>query len=122
MRRPFITYSSQNPWNFLDMEVIMIKEDDKCLNPIQLKSIQSERFFNKNTQLDTRKYNIQVLQIKKFVESYFVIYLYFKKLPALGFSVHMLRFLQSLLKKNSVLGRHFGTRHFSNPKPDYPIS
>ena len=28
---PFIMYSSQNPWNFLDMEVIMIKEDDKCL-------------------------------------------------------------------------------------------
>ena len=37
---PFITYSSQNPWNFLDMEVIMIKEDDKCLNPFQLKPIQ----------------------------------------------------------------------------------
>ena len=30
---PFIMYSSQNPWNFLDMEVIMIKEDDKCLSP-----------------------------------------------------------------------------------------
>ena len=28
----------------------------------------------------------------------------FKKLPALGSSVHMLRFLQSLLKKTSVLG------------------
>ena len=26
---PFIRYSSQNPKNFLDMEVIMIKEDDK---------------------------------------------------------------------------------------------
>ena len=26
---PFITYYSQNPWNFLDMEVIMIKEDDR---------------------------------------------------------------------------------------------
>ena len=25
-------YSSQNPWNFLDREVIMIKEDDKCDN------------------------------------------------------------------------------------------
>ena len=37
---PFIMYSSQNPWNFLDMEVIMIKEDDKCLNPFQLKLIR----------------------------------------------------------------------------------
>ena len=37
---PFIMYSSQNPWNFLDMEVIMIKEDDKCLSPFQLKSIR----------------------------------------------------------------------------------
>ena len=36
---PFIMYSSQNPWNFFDMEVIMIKEDDKCLSPFQLKSI-----------------------------------------------------------------------------------
>ena len=35
---PFIMYSSQNPWNFLDMEVIMIKEDDKCLSPFQIKS------------------------------------------------------------------------------------
>ena len=25
VRSPFITYCSQNPWNFLDMEVIMIK-------------------------------------------------------------------------------------------------
>ena len=32
--------SSQNPWNFLDMEVIMIKEDDKWLSPLQLKSIR----------------------------------------------------------------------------------
>ena len=40
VRSPFITYSSQNPWNFLDMEVIMIKEDDKCLSPFQLKSIR----------------------------------------------------------------------------------
>ena len=39
-RSPFITYSSQNPWNFIDMEVIMIKEDDKCLSPFQLKSIR----------------------------------------------------------------------------------
>ena len=30
VRKPIITYSSRNPWNFLDMEVIMIKEDDKC--------------------------------------------------------------------------------------------
>ena len=30
VRSPFITYFSQTPWNFLDMEVIMIKEDDKC--------------------------------------------------------------------------------------------
>ena len=37
---PFIMYSSQNPWNFLDMEVIMIKEDDKCSSPSQLKSIR----------------------------------------------------------------------------------
>ena len=37
---PFIAYSSQNPRNFLDMEVIMIKEDDKCLSPFQLKSIR----------------------------------------------------------------------------------
>ena len=66
-------YSSQNPWNFLDMEVIMMKEDDNCLSLFQLKSIRVT-FFNKNTQLDTRKYNIQVLQIKNFVESYFVIY------------------------------------------------
>ena len=36
---PFIMYSSENPWNFLDMEVIMIK-DDKCLSPFQLKSIR----------------------------------------------------------------------------------
>ena len=36
---PFIMYSSQNPWNFLDMEVIMIKEDVKCLSPFHLKSI-----------------------------------------------------------------------------------
>ena len=27
VRSPFITYSSQNPWNFLDTEVIMVKED-----------------------------------------------------------------------------------------------
>ena len=40
VRSPFITYSSQNPWNFLNMEVIMIKEDDKCLSPFQLKSIR----------------------------------------------------------------------------------
>ena len=40
VRSPFITYSSQNPWNFLDMEVIMNKEDDKCLSPFQLKSIR----------------------------------------------------------------------------------
>ena len=33
---PFIMYSSQNPSNFLDMEVIMIKEDVKCLSPFQL--------------------------------------------------------------------------------------
>ena len=26
VRSPFITYSSQNPWKFLDMEVIMIKK------------------------------------------------------------------------------------------------
>ena len=38
-RSPFITYSSQNTWNFLDMEVIMIKEDDKGSSPPQLKSI-----------------------------------------------------------------------------------
>ena len=37
---PFIMYSSQIPWNFLDMEVIMIKEDVKCLSPFQLKSIR----------------------------------------------------------------------------------
>ena len=36
VRSPFITYSSQNPWNFLDMAVIMIK-DDKCLSPFQFK-------------------------------------------------------------------------------------
>ena len=30
VRRPFVTYSSQNPWNFLDIEVIKIKEDDQC--------------------------------------------------------------------------------------------
>ena len=29
VRSPFITYSSQNPWNFLYMEVIMI-EEEKC--------------------------------------------------------------------------------------------
>ena len=40
VRSPFITYSSQNPWNFLDIEVIIIKEDDKCLSPFQLKSIR----------------------------------------------------------------------------------
>ena len=40
VRNPFITYSSQNPWNFLDMDVIIIKEDDKCLSPFQLKSIR----------------------------------------------------------------------------------
>ena len=37
---PFIMYSSQNPWNFLDMEEIMIKEDVKCLSPFHLKSIR----------------------------------------------------------------------------------
>ena len=37
-RSPFITYSSQISE---DMEVIMIKEDDKCLSPFQLKSIQA---------------------------------------------------------------------------------
>ena len=37
VKSPFITYSSQNPWNFLDMEVIMIK-DDKCFSPFQLRS------------------------------------------------------------------------------------
>ena len=37
---PFIMYSSQNPWNFLDMEMIMIKEDVKCLSPFRLKSIR----------------------------------------------------------------------------------
>ena len=37
---PFIMYSSQNPWNFLDMKVIMIKKDDKCLSPFQLKSMR----------------------------------------------------------------------------------
>ena len=40
VRSPSFTYSSQNPWNFLDMEVIIIKEDDKCLSPFQLKSIR----------------------------------------------------------------------------------
>ena len=40
--------SSQNPWNFLDMEVIMIKEDDKCLSPFQLKSIRVTRATNAN--------------------------------------------------------------------------
>ena len=37
---PFIMYSSQNPWNFLDMEVIMIKKDVRCLSPFHLKSIR----------------------------------------------------------------------------------
>ena len=40
VRSPFITYSSQNPWKFLEMELIMIKEDDKFLSPFQLKSIR----------------------------------------------------------------------------------
>ena len=40
VRSPFIKYSSQNPWNFLDMEVIMIKDDDKYLSHFQLKSIR----------------------------------------------------------------------------------
>ena len=40
VRSPLITYSSQHPWNFLDMEVIMIKEDEKCLSAFQLKSIR----------------------------------------------------------------------------------
>ena len=40
VKNPFITYSSQNPWNLLEMEVIMIKKDDKCLSPFQLKSIR----------------------------------------------------------------------------------
>ena len=39
VRSPFIMYSSQNPWKFLEMEVIMIKEDDKFLSPFQVKSI-----------------------------------------------------------------------------------
>ena len=38
--KPFIMYSSQNPWNFLDMEVIMMKKDDKCLSTFQIKSIR----------------------------------------------------------------------------------
>ena len=29
-------YSSQNPWNFLDMEKIIIKEDDKCLSSFSI--------------------------------------------------------------------------------------
>ena len=37
VRSPFITYSRQNPWNFLEMEVIMIKEDDKCLSLFSIK-------------------------------------------------------------------------------------
>ena len=40
VRIPFNTYFSQNPWNFLDMEVIIIKEDDNCLSPFQFKSIR----------------------------------------------------------------------------------
>ena len=58
VRNPFITYSSQNPWNFLDREVIMIKVimmtsvDVLTINRYEL------HFFKKNTQLDTRKYNI----------------------------------------------------------------
>ena len=72
------------------------------------------------TRKSTRKYNIQELQIKissKVILSFIVPstqaasaiciakeILCFKKLPDLGSSVHMLRFLQSLLKKISVLG------------------
>ena len=40
VRSPFITYSSQNPCNFPDMEVIMIKENDNCLGFFQFKSIR----------------------------------------------------------------------------------
>ena len=39
-RSPFITYSSQNPWNFLDIEVIMIKKKMTSVCPFQLKSIR----------------------------------------------------------------------------------
>ena len=78
----------------------------KCFS---IKNRYGLHFFNKNTPLDTRKYNIQVVQIKNFVEvnlsfivpstqAAFAIciareILCFKKLPALGSSVHMLRFL-----------------------------
>ena len=47
----------------------MTKEDDKCLSLFQLKWIRLS-FFKKNTQLGTRKNNIEVLQIKNFVKNY----------------------------------------------------
>ena len=114
VRSPFITYSSQNPWNFLDMEVIMIKEDDKCLSPFQLKSIQVT-FFQQEHATRHEKIQYTSLTNKKFRRKLFCQLLFrvrkrrsqsvlpgrfcFKRLPALGSSVHMLTFLQSLLKK-----------------------
>ena len=41
VRTPFITYSSQNTWNFLDMEGIMIKEDDKSGHSTRVAKMQS---------------------------------------------------------------------------------
>ena len=43
VRSPFITYSSQNPCNFLDMEVIMIKEDDKVPFVLVVRSLTARR-------------------------------------------------------------------------------
>ena len=49
------------------MEVIMVKRRWQVLKSFSIE-------IKKNSQLDTRKYNLQVLQIKNFVENYFVIY------------------------------------------------
>ena len=101
--------------------MIKIKEDDKCFSPFQLKSIRCGlRFFNKNTQRDTRKNNIQGLQIKNFVESYFVIYCseyasgvrnlncqrdsLFQKAACYGFLSAYANVLTKFAQKSSVLG------------------
>ena len=84
VRSPFITYSSQNPWNFLDN--IMYK----CYKwKISSKVILS--FIVPSTQAAF------AICIAREI-------LCFKKLHALGSSVHMLRILQSLLKKNFCAG------------------
>ena len=66
VKSPFITYSSQNPWNFLDMEVIMIKEDDKCLSPFQLKRCMIIRF-KKPLRRRSRFANLSIPRYRRWI-------------------------------------------------------